>query len=426
MVFVTPLAFVLILLVADLLPAAGAEAENEKAAVEDEKKKPAAEPVIEKKVADAAKKADGDATKTQKAEKKDDKKSNEKKASAEAEKKPSEGEKSEKKDSKDGEEKDGDAKDAAAKDREKPAEEKKAPEPPVFRLRDGSRISGFPTIKQITIDTAYGKLVVPSQDIVRIRFVREVDSELEEKIRGEVSKLGDEEFERREEATASLTDLGEPALKFLRDALKFEDEEVKSRAESIIKKIEESLEDQEVDEDENGVPISGDEDEVVTLKFTAKGKIHERSFQVTSTYGKLSIDRKDIISVVFQEHTPSEVTLSVPGTYFAAADNWYQTKIKLKEGEDLSISASGQLALQNYSHNTGPEGSTQTSTKHFEKHRLGALVARIGKNKAFFVGKKFVGKANADGKLMFGIAMRSGRVSGAYNVKVQLSEDRSP
>lgn len=346
------------------------------------------------------------------------------KASVEGDEKKSEG----KKDSKDNKKKSGDGKDPTTKSGkaspEEKAEEKKAPEPPVFRLRDGSRIAGFPTIKQITIDTEYGKLVVPSDDIVRIRFVRENDVELEEKIRGEVARLGDEEFEHREEATASLTDMGEPALKFLREALKSEDEEVKSRAASIIKKIEEAIGDQEVDDDDDGVPISGDEDEIVTLKFTAKGKIHERSFQVTSTYGKLSIDRKDIVSIVFQEHTPSEIILSVPGTYFAASDNWYQTKISLKKGEDLSISASGQLALQNYGHSTDPGGSTQTSTKHFQKYRLGALVARIGKNKPFLVGKKFVGKASANGKLKFGIAMRSGRVSGAYNVKVQLSEDR--
>ncbi len=314
---------------------------------------------------------------------------------------------------------------AADEAAEQPAEEEKEPDPPVFRLRDGTRITGFPQVERITIDTAYGQLVVPLEDVVRIRFAREEDPELQDRIAVEIRKLGDEEFEIREEAMAALAEIGEPALKALKAALESDDEEVKSRAQTLIGRIEETIEDDFADEEgEEAVPIRGEDDELVTLKFTAKGKIHERTFNVKSNYGVLAIQRKDVISIVYPENMPSQVELSVPGTYFAAANNWYQTKIALKKGDQISIAASGQIYLQNYSASAGPDGTTRTSTKHFESFRLGALVARIGKNgKAFLVGKSYKGKANAAGKLMFATAVRSGSVTGAFNVKVQLPDE---
>jgi hypothetical protein len=313
---------------------------------------------------------------------------------------------------------------ATAGKEEKKERPEEPPEPPTFRLRDGTRIAGFPQVERITIDTAYGRLVVPTRDIVRVRFAREDDPEMLERIRGAILKLGDEEFEVREEAMAALLDIGVPALKLLRQALESDDEEVKSRAQTLVGKIEETV-DEGVDEDEDeaGVPIAGEDDEVVTLRFTAKGKIEERLFEVQSGYGPLKIDRKNIISIVFQENAPSEVEVSVPATAFAGANRWHQTKITVKKGAEITIAASGQVVLQNYGHAVDPDGSTQTPTKQFLTFNLGALVARVGNGKPFLVGKSYRGRAPDTGKLAFGTAIRSGQVTGTFEVKVRLPEE---
>src|SRR5262245_43161035 len=54
--------------------------------------------------------------------------------------------------------------------------------PPIFRLRDSTRIMGYPQIQTVTVDTAYGKLVVPATEVIRIRFAQERDSDLESSV----------------------------------------------------------------------------------------------------------------------------------------------------------------------------------------------------------------------------------------------------
>jgi hypothetical protein len=58
-----------------------------------------------------------------------------------------------------------------------------------------------------------------------------------ERIAALVRQLGDDAFDRREEATNQLIALGEPAVPFLKDALKSADLEVVRRAEHCLKKI---------------------------------------------------------------------------------------------------------------------------------------------------------------------------------------------
>jgi hypothetical protein len=393
------------------------------AAQEKPAEKPAAEPKAEakpdEKPAERAEEKAGE----KKEEKKDDKKEEADRKEEKKDAAPAAGDAG-KAEAKPEEKKDGaeDEKKPAAADAAAPKPpEPKPPAPPTFLLRDGTRISGFPNLDRVTLETHYGRLVVPVADLVRVRFVLDADPTLDNRIREEIARLANEEFETREKAMAALQEIGLPALGLLKEALKSEDEEVKARAQTLIGQIEEKSDDDVVDEEsDDTTPLRGEEDEVVTLKFTAKGRVAERRFEVKSQYGPLAIDRKDILSIVFQDASPSLVEVTVEGRHSAPSNNWMQTRIGVEKDKPLSIQAAGEIQLQNYGQNCGPEGSTGIGGHHFQSFPVGALVARVGKGgKPFLVGRKFKGKADASGKLMFAVAYR-GNVTGSFQVKVQV------
>jgi hypothetical protein len=299
-----------------------------------------------------------------------------------------------------------------------PPPRKKEPQPPMFRLRDGTRLAGTPDIKVLHIATPYGRLDVPVSELVQIRFAALNDPQLAGRIAEGIAALGSEEFDKREEAMAALRKIGGPALEALKKALASDDEEVKSRAEKLAGEIEE--EQSEAEEESKLGPIAGDEDEVVTLKFTAMGHVEEEVFQLATKYGSLKLKRSDIVSVTFQEAPTTRTTVQVPGNTLAGGNKWHDAKLNVAKGESLVISATGTIHLANYGQSTGPEGTTTVGSQ-FESHPAGALVGKIGdKGKAFLIGPEYRGTANETGPLRLGVALQNGEVTGNYQVEIEV------
>ena len=82
--------------------------------------------------------------------------------------------------------------------------------------KDGAFIIGRIDIDKFEIETEYGKLVVPRDQIIKIRIGKNADKDLKKKITGLIEKLGHEEFKEREDATKELGGLGLVALEELR------------------------------------------------------------------------------------------------------------------------------------------------------------------------------------------------------------------
>lgn len=299
-----------------------------------------------------------------------------------------------------------------------------APTPPMFHMRDGTRLAGVPQAANIQIKTVYGLLTVPMSELVKIRFCSSLDSGLSEKIAKLIQQLGHEEFDLREDASEQLEAIGVPALKALDAAQKSEDEEIKARAEKLVARLDESIEEPD-ESDIHLVPLEGEEDEVETLEFTIKGKIEEKSFLVKTRYGSLDFNRSDILSIVFQEPLVTKLSFDVPGNTFAEKNKWFDSQADLAEGEEFKLRSSGTIILASLNGTKcGPDGTrsvNRTSTSSaFKSFPTGSLVGKIGKTgKPFLVGSDYSGVVEKKGRLFLGMALSAGVVQGKIKVVLE-------
>jgi vacuolar-type H+-ATPase subunit H len=106
---------------------------------------------------------------------------------------------------------------------------------------DGTYVVGKIEIDEFKVETEYGTLTVPREELIRVKIGKNANKELKEKITSLIEQLGDEEFKAREEASKKLSKLGKVALQELRTAVKSEDIEVRTRAEKLVKEIVSSM-----------------------------------------------------------------------------------------------------------------------------------------------------------------------------------------
>ena len=299
----------------------------------------------------------------------------------------------------------------------------KEPKPPMFWMRDSTRLAGFPQVSELHVETAYGPLVIPISEVEHVRFALAADPEVAQEVAGYIEQLASEEFDLREEAEEKLREIGRPALEALEKATASEDEEVKTRAQKLLEEFE--GEEEEPDEEEAHLaPLEGDEDEIKTRQFVVRGVVQEKAFEVETRYGELTFRRDDILSIVFQEPLFLKRTIDVPGTSFAGNKQWVDSEQDLPAGKPFTLTATGTVVLQNYGNiNCGPSGTTNVPAM-FNDLAAGALVGKIGEEgKPFLVGAEYQGTAEEAGRLYLGIALKNGNVSGKFEVTLEKSNE---
>lgn len=296
--------------------------------------------------------------------------------------------------------------------------EAKPEKPPVFHLRDGGQIAGQPQIESLQVETSYGRLVIPRNELVEVRFALRVQPELKAKIEAALARLAAEDFDEREAATEELEAVGQPAIPFLKEALKSPVEEVKSRAAEILKAIESRQ-----DKSSPAQSAATSEDEIVSTRMTVKGRVLQEQFEVQTAFGKLTVAATDIAMLQFGavKQIRAKVTVTAQNQ---APGKWLDTKIDLTKDQTLRISASGQISVRNYGIVSGPAGNTEWSGHgSFANLPMLSLVGKIGKNgKPFLVGASYRGRCIADGRLYLAVVPFSpypSGASGAYQARIQ-------
>ncbi|MDP7377638.1 MAG: hypothetical protein QF516_06040, partial [Pirellulaceae bacterium] len=153
-----------------------------------------------------------------------------------------------------------------------------------LHLNDGSVVTGELAISELLVTTEFGPLTVPVSRVKSVRPGLKSYPVLLEKLGQLVQQLGDEAYEKREQAQKELMGYGLSIKNYLSTVEDEGDSELKRRLETIQKGLEE-LQDLEDDSDVDPPWIFGDT--VVTDDFTIVGKIQSDEFALASKYGDL-------------------------------------------------------------------------------------------------------------------------------------------
>jgi hypothetical protein len=280
-----------------------------------------------------------------------------------------------------------------------------------LHLVDGSVISGDLSVHEISLETAFGKLVVP---ISRIRsFTPGLDSntKLSEQLDTLVKNLGSDDYQTREQAHKELAAMGRKVQRELQRFVANENAEIKRHVSEILKEAEEQAEELADDEEAPAEQPWIRLDTVVTSDFTVLGQISPKEFQIASKYGPLSIRLADVKrgerEVSARESFRKSVT--VEGTNLAQR-TFKSTGLRVQAGDKISVTAEGSIVMSPWGGNAASTPAGAPNYGWYIPNQIpgGALVARIGdKGAIFMVGRQSTFVAKRSGVLQLAIGMQA-------------------
>jgi hypothetical protein len=301
------------------------------------------------------------------------------------------------------------------------------PSPLRITLMDGSAVVGKLSVAELTIDTDYGTLKVPVDQIQSFAPGIRSHPEFEQKLNAAIAALSAEAFADREKAQEVLLKIGPDLRRELDRQLKTAESEKQMRLQKILEEFESA----EPEEDSSATASAWrPEDVIVTPNFTIVGRITTTSFSVGSPYGTLQLKLADVREGRRENSAPEELrkTLAVSGNT-AAQRTFTSSNLRLNKGDQVSITAAGQIQMTPFGNmQSGPDGGANFGTQQPDNIPGGALIARIsggaGKGDLFKVGSKHTFTAPRSGTLEFSVAIPGdfggNQFPGEYQVKVRV------
>ncbi len=275
------------------------------------------------------------------------------------------------------------------------------------------------SVASITVETAFGALEIPIDQIVSFTPGLNSHPELLDRINRLIQELGANEEEARNNAERELMGFGPGIRPVLEKYIEDDDAERKVRINSMIEELD-SMADQDFS-------MFGDapnpklipQDSIETQLFTVVGKISPQSFKMTTDFGTLDIALADI-KLAQREATGFEQmhkSFAVTGMHIADT-NWKSSGIRVNRGDEITISADGQIVMSPWGNNafSTPDGSPNYQWYKGNEIPGGALVYRIGESGTVQKGgssKTFT--ADRSGILEFGVGISAQFANQGYN-----------
>jgi hypothetical protein len=280
------------------------------------------------------------------------------------------------------------------------------------RLNDTSTIRMIIVQELVEVETAFGKLSVPTKHIRRIEFGLRLPDETARKIEAALKKFSSDSFDQREAATKELIGIGGPAYPALRDAADSPDAETSQRAKAAMRKIREST-------PASQLPTTLT-DRVETGLFTMVGRIITPTVKGRWQKGDVEFTVAEMRSIRWLSAN-TEVAVTIDATKYGTGSQWMDTGVLVENDVGLVITAAGQVNLNQDGGGefvTGPQGNSNWGRRG--PYPPGALLGRIGdKGNVFQIGEKYEGSPNQEGKLFLQIAPSPWNQStGNYKVKI--------
>lgn len=283
------------------------------------------------------------------------------------------------------------------------------------RFADGSLVRMHLVQENLEVMTKYGKLTVPVRDIRRIDFGIHLPPGVDAQVEQAIKQMGSDVYKQREDAARELVSLGPMAFPMVQKAARDPDLEVAQRATSVLKRISEKT-----PADQLRTKM---EDTIHTVDFPIIGRLVSSTIKANSPhFGELTLKLSDLRTLhIRSSPTDSEITVDAT-KYGSQPDQWLDSGLVIDSGLRLVILGEGQVDLWPQGpgqYMTGPKGYTTPGKG--SAFMAGSLLGRIGENgKTFYVGERFEGIANEEGKLFFHIVPSpwNNTSSGSFRVKV--------
>ena len=196
----------------------------------------------------------------------------------------------------------------------KEKEKELSPVPSVeARFTDGSVLKFKVLDDKITLETAYGKLVIPLADVYEIEFATRVPDETSRQIAAAIADLGSSTFERREAASKKLERLQRLAYPALLKVEEDKDSEVKKRAARLLDTIRKSVAEELLKVTPHDV--------IHTKDSRIAGRIAESTFKgETTQFGEVKVRLGDVLTLRSLTHKKEALAVAaMPGPATLAA-----------------------------------------------------------------------------------------------------------
>jgi hypothetical protein len=289
------------------------------------------------------------------------------------------------------------------------------------RFADGSSLRMTLPEETFEVATRYGKLRVPTSEIRSIDFGRRIPAAVAKEIDDAAAKLGSDDFKDREAASAALLEVGEMAYPRVLELTRSTDREVAKRAQDIAKALREKY-----PEEKLNFKL---DDHVVADKLTFSGRLESPAIKARSVYfGEVTIKLADLRSIraLGAAATGAENELALDAAKYASPRLvWMETAIEVREDDQLTITASGEINMWpvggDTSYKSTPAGQPGWGVAKGETFAAGRVLGRVGESgKVFDVGDKYEGSPRQAGKLYLRISASpwNNESIGEYKVKV--------
>jgi hypothetical protein len=285
------------------------------------------------------------------------------------------------------------------------------------RFTDDSVMRMIVLQDRLEVVTRYGRLAIPTRDILSIDFGVHLPEGLEQKIVQAIEQLGHDNYRTREIALKDLIAWGPYAYPYLYAATKSEDPEIIKRAILAVDKI-------RAKHPPRNLRLR-EEDVIATSSFTVVGKITTPILRAkNANFGELDLKLPTLRSVRCL-NTSFEKEVGVDAARFGSSPNqWMDTGFEVRSDSRLLITASGTVDLW-----PQPGGGTMYhSTANgyrggaaIGQQLPGMLVGKIGEDgPVFTVGERYDGQAGRDGRLYLHIVPSpwQNASAGCYQVRI--------
>lgn len=294
-------------------------------------------------------------------------------------------------------------------------------------LADGTTANMILEVSTLEIETRYGVLTVPLNEIRQIEFGMRFPEGVPERLSSAITDLADPSFRKREQATQELLRLGEYAYEAVKTATGSDDQEVARRAEDILAQLKDKLPPSR---------LRPQHDVVSTEEFKIIGLINTPSVKAVSPYfGPVELHLADLRTLRGIRGPGDTVRLDVNAVSFATQNDsiWMETDIEFDGESFVEITGSGTVDLYpqpggGATYHVTPDGNQGWGQRGYGNNVFssGALIGRVGVNgQPFLIGSKFRGVPSGSGQLFLRIVASpwGNESTGSYQVTVTGNPD---